>query len=54
MNIHSNFYIQCTCGEDLLFSTTEQIRICSCGKVVELTSDVKQYLTEKYGHFSWA
>jgi len=54
MNIHNNFYIQCTCGEDLLFSTTDQVRICDCRKVVELSTDVKRYFETKYGHLDWA
>jgi hypothetical protein len=43
-----NFFVQCSCGEDVKMEEIDQVRICSCGKEVRIAESVKTYLRKEY------
>lgn len=43
-----NFFVQCTCGEDVKMYEIDQARMCMCGKEVQIAESVKKYLRKEY------
>jgi predicted RNA-binding Zn-ribbon protein involved in translation (DUF1610 family) len=50
MQLLKNFFVKCSCGQDLRFDTIDQIRTCpDCGMVRQIGPATKSYLIDRYG-----
>lgn len=47
-----NFFVQCKCGEDLRMDEIDQVRICTCGREVQIAESVKKYLRKEYAELT--
>lgn len=43
-----NFFVQCTCGEDVKMDEIDQVKTCTCGRVVTIAPAAKTYLRKEY------
>ena len=42
-----NTFVQCSCGRDVAIKHLDEVRICACGKMVQLSNKFKYYIIAK-------
>ena len=40
----TNFHVECKCGESHVLTSTNDTKTCKCGRIVSLSSSMKQKL----------